>query len=212
VVLGGIFPRSGLAVLAEALRAEDGAWEPTADGRVVVHRTEHVAVSRASDGAVLLGSSERMVRSATEPGSTAEALGLPRTGPGGFAIGAAGLHELAVWPRTLAEGELPLLLGGLSRITGELSLGERVGLSLALTDEGGGQAERLVEWGLRAARAIPASEASPAAGLLRVGADRAHRAPATAGTAQVESSWDREEVDQVFSLLVAAVRSRWAAP
>lgn len=210
VVLGGIFPRSGLALIAEALRSEDAAWEPSADGRVVVHRTQQLAVARAGDGAVLLGSSEPFVRAAIEPSGVDEALGLSRTGPGGFAIGSAGLHELSVWPRTLAEGELPALLGMLTRATGELSLGERVGLSLSLTDEGGGEAERLVDWGLEAARAIPADGSSRAEGLLRVAADRAHRAPRAGQTAQVELSWDREEVDQAFSLVAAAVRSRWA--
>ena len=62
VILGGIFPRgTSTGVLAAALAAEDPAWAPSMDGSVVVHRGLGVAVGRAADGSVLLGSSRPLL-------------------------------------------------------------------------------------------------------------------------------------------------------
>jgi hypothetical protein len=218
-VFGGIFPR-GMEVreLAAALGAEDPAWGLSSGGRTVVHGIRGTTVGRGMDGSVLLASSAQVAESAVTPTSTYEALALPRTGPGAFALGRDALRELSQFPAIAAAGDLPELLGALVGATARLTLGERLTLTLAAVDSGGGQGARTIEGILALARGLPSSDASPAGRLFRAGVDRSPQAqpaprpssasaPGATREASLDLIWEREEVGQAFSLVSEAIQS-----
>ncbi len=210
VVLGGIFPRGpDGGVLEAALRAESPAWTPASDGVAVVHEGFGVAVGRATDGAVLIASSERVLRASRAPSATYQALGLAPIGPGSLALSQEGIRELAVWPTVLATGDLPGLLGGIEQMKGVLSLGDRTSLAMLLVDSGAGEALRAIQVSLDAAKALDRSESGPAAALLRAGAERATSSAPSRRTAEVVLVWETEEVSRAFALLAEAIQDRW---
>jgi hypothetical protein len=214
IVLTGLFPRDVAAPLLGASLASNGeSWTLTADARAVVSATG-IAVGRTADGAVLVASSEAELRAARDDTRAARELGLEPTGPGGFALGRAGLTELARWPSVLAEGELPRDLQDLERLTGTVTLGDRVGLTVTAVDSGNGAALRAAQRSLEMLRAFGHGEPSPAAVVARGAADRASIIPIGSGSmggdraAALELAWEREEVDRAFGLLAETIRAR----
>lgn len=210
VVLGGIFPRgTSPAVLATALAAEDPSWAASLDGTVVVHRGTGVAVTRASDGAVIIASSLTLAVAAREPGSAGEELGLPRVGAGALALRKPGVQELATWPGLLADQTLSQAMSGVGALRAEIALAERPSVTVTLTDQEPGAAAAAVRRGVELAKALDPSEASPGALLLRDGAQRASIAKPVSGTAAVTLVWERAEVDQAFELVAEAIQDHW---
>jgi hypothetical protein len=213
VVLGGIFPRgTSPAVLASALAAEDPAWAPSLDATVVVHRGTGVAVTRATDGAVIIASSLAGATAAV-PARDSKAiygeLGLPPTGPGALAMREPGLEELARWPGLLADQTLSRGLSGIRSLRTDIGLDERPSVTVTLTEGEPGAATITLQRGLELAKALDPSEASPGALLLRAGAQRSKVAPPAHGTAAATLVWERPEVDQAFELVAEAIQDHW---
>jgi hypothetical protein len=206
VVFGGIFPNGvGNGPLAEALHAEDAAWQPTGDGAVIVNTVAGVAVGRATDGAVVIGSSEAVVRSALPSNEAAFALGVLPRGPGSFGANQAGLARVATWP--VAQGQdFPELLRGLTSAAGSLVLDERMELTVVLADSGDGKAARLSKEALAFAESEGRSGAPGTAALFKAVAGRTVISAPDARTSKVELTWEREEVDQAFSMVAQAIR------
>lgn len=204
LALGGIFPASaGNAVLAETLRAEWPEFAPTDDGVAIVHRGLGIAVGRARDRVVLVASSEKELRAALEPTDAHERLGVPRRGPGALAVTGEALRRAEAWPAVLRRPELMAVLKRLSSVTGNLELGERLTLHLVLHAAGSSDAARAASDAVSLMRALRRDEPSPATVLLGSGADRATVSNPDGRTADLALTWEREEVDQGFSLLAA---------
>jgi hypothetical protein len=210
VVLGGIFPRgtSG-AVLAAALAAEDPSWVATPDGVAVVHRELGVTVARADDGTVLVASSAPVLAAARRPSDTYTRLGLPPTGPGGFAFGRAGVEELGAWPPVLGAGDLPALLNGVEAVRANVTLLDRTALEVTVFDRTSGGGAATIKKTLEIARSFSPGESGPAALFLRAGAERARGVSSVSGGASATLIWERSEVDAAFALLAEAVQDHW---
>ncbi|HEX7670669.1 MAG TPA: hypothetical protein VF395_13840, partial [Polyangiaceae bacterium] len=193
-----------------ALASNGESWTLTADGRAVVSTTG-IAVGRAEDGAVLVASSVAELLAARPESSAGRDLGLEPTGPGGLAFGRVVLRELARWPSVVGEGTLPGDLEELERLTGTVTLGDRVGLTVTFLDSGAGAALRVAQRSLEMLRAFGHGEPSPAATLLRGPADRASITPVASGAgdrmAVLELAWEREEVDRGFGLIAETIRA-----
>jgi hypothetical protein len=209
IVLGGLFPKdAGASLLGAALATNGDSWTLTPDARAVV-RGDGTAVGRAEDGVVLVASSEAEFRAARPVTSTSRELGLESMGPGGFAMGPIALTELARSPSALAEGTIPKDLEELERLTATVTLGDRVGLTVAARDSGGGAALGVVTRGLEMLRAFGHAEATPAAVLARGAADRASITPVGDRVATLQLAWEREEIDRAFGLLAETIRGRF---
>jgi hypothetical protein len=113
VLLGGMFPKSGVvAGVAKVLR-EEGRQGSVADGAWV--DAEGWALAQADDGVLILASSIERARAALPAGEGARSLALPLDGAVGIALSEAGLS------RTLrTAGVEPI--DGLSGVTSELAL------------------------------------------------------------------------------------------
>jgi hypothetical protein len=202
VVLGGIFPKApGAQSVALALASEGLPWDLSGDGRTATG-PGGVAVARAADGVLVVASSEAMLGQAL-PARSAPSVPIERTGAGGFGVDAAGVNALA--SALVGTGELEALLAHTSAVTGAISLGERVSVTMSVT--------------VRDAPAVPAlsaaigwleaygkAETTVGANLVRAGLQRSSVASAGPGAARVEWAWEREEEDRGFALAADALR------
>jgi hypothetical protein len=210
IILGGIFPKTTSGgVLAAALAAEDPAWAPSTDGLAVVHRALGVAVGRASDGSVVLASSVQALLDAREPSNGYGRIGLPVVGPASLAISPDGVRELGEWPWILANERLASALSGVDAIHCDLSLAERINMTVRLSDKGRDSGAAAIRETLAIMRGFDRTSPDSAAMLARAGAERAVVAPPARGSAAVTLTWERAEVDQAFSLFADAIQARW---
>ncbi len=204
IVLGGIFPAGpGMAVLAAALHAESPRWAASSDGVASVF-DGRTAIGRGRDATVVIASSEALLRRALVPGGAYSELGLSNEGAGALAATAAGVGAL-----TRMVGLLPALTTGLTHLTGQLTLGNRLELKLVGTDSGDGHAGRDARDALARARDFQRGDSSPTSTLVGALADRAVLLAPTPRSSAVVLVWELEEVDQAFSLLADSVRDRW---
>lgn len=207
LVLGGIFPRGPNArSIAVAFASEGAAWDLSSDGRVAMG-PGGVAVTRASDGAVIVASSEGALEAAVP--SHDPVLPLERTGPGGFAFDSRGVADLE---RRLADAPgLSPLLSHTTEIRGQLSLSDRVAVTVTTEVSQGPSGTRLMNDALLWLRAFAKTEGSPGAGLIRAGLERSSVSSAGARSPQVTMAWEREEVDRAFALAADAIRDAYGA-
>jgi hypothetical protein len=208
VVLGGIFPgESGPPRLVQALTDETG-WTASPDGRRAEHGPTGTAVARASDGAVVIASSPRVLSSALPAAGEFEALGLPPTGAGGFALSRAALSELVRWPWVLASGDLPAALSELAGVSGQFSPGDRIRLAVTFRSSDGKAAERSASGIVELLRARGRLVESRSSSLLRAALDRAS-VRREGSTAVLSLEWERPEVDYALATLADTIRSHW---
>jgi hypothetical protein len=209
IVLGGIFPRSPNAqTIALAFASEGAAWDLSPDGRVAIG-PEGVAVTRASDGAEIIGSSDGALEAAVP--SREPVLPVARTGAGGFAFDSRGVMDLQRH-LSVAPG-LAELLSHTTELRGEVSLlGESVAVTVRADVAAGSNGTQLMNDALDWLRAYAKTEASPGAGLIRAGVTRSVVSAAGAQGAQVAMEWDREEADRGFALVADAIRDVLGGP
>lgn len=207
IVLGGIFPSTDSDRLVNALSDEPG-WASVDEGRRAEHKTTGVAVSRATDGAVIIASSSGVLAGALPPSATYDALGMPPSGAGGFALSHAALAELAKWPQVLVEGDLPFDLEQLESVTGRFMPGERIRLEATFRAAPGRPAKRAAEGILALFRARSRAGEPRENALLRGAVDRAAIRDTPSG-AELSSELERPEVDYALAALADAIRARW---
>ena len=207
IVLGGIFPRAPSAqTIALAFASEGAAWDLSSDGRVATG-PGGVAVTRASDGAVIVGSSEGALEAALP--SREPVLAVVRTGAGGFAFDSRGVMDLQ--PIVAAAPGVAALLAHTTELRGQVSLTDRVAVTVTADVATGSNGTQLMNEALTWLRTYAKTEATPGAGLIRTGAERSVVSAAGAHGAQVTMAWEREEVDRAFALAAAAIRDALGA-
>jgi hypothetical protein len=209
IVLGGIFPRgSDSDRLVTALSDEPG-WTSADEGRRAEHRATGIAVSRAKDGAVVIGSSPALLVAALTPSATFETLGLEPRGAGGFALSPAALSELATWPAVLVAGELSGDLARLDSVTGTFTPGDRVRLVTVFRAKEGQAAKQAAAGLLELMRAHSRSDVGSRENELYRGVvDRAAIRDLALGV-ELSCELERPEVDYGLAALADAVRARW---
>jgi hypothetical protein len=159
VVLGGVFPQAGLMpAVREALQAEGVALRTDASGALVA--AGGWSIGQTQDGAIVLASNLARLKAAWGRSDAMQQLGLPVTGAGGFVLAARDLADVG--------GPLgaPAVIDSVERLRGSFSLGDALGVDLALRLRPGQSAAPVTT---ALARAFPS--ASPAvetgAGELR---------------------------------------------
>ncbi len=208
LLVGGMF-RAGAVVpgIERMMQDEQRPFARSADGMVLV-APGGIALAQASDGVVVIASSEARARAALPPGGVHQQLGLSEEGPGGFAITGSGL-------RSFVPSALLALVPGLStlndvaRVRGDLALAQDVTLqtTVELTRGTGEEAARQVEsllGGVQAAARLPL-----AGGVFGGAADFASRVRVTPGpgaSATLEGVWSRAEVDRAAAQVAAFLR------
>ncbi|MCA9594276.1 MAG: hypothetical protein KC776_13225 [Myxococcales bacterium] len=150
LLLGGMFPKSGVVEgMAKVLR-EEGRKGSVEDGVWV--DAKGWALGQAQDGVVVLASNAERARAALPVGSAATSLGLPKEGAVAFALARPALDRL-----TGAAGIPPLR--GVTSVHGHLGLsGDVTGHAVAGVSPGADAAQEKpqVEASLRALAARPA--------------------------------------------------------
>lgn len=207
VVLGGIFPPTDSDRLVTALSDEPG-WAAVDDGRRAEHGATGVAVSRATDGAVVIASSSGVLAASLPSSATYETLGLPPSGAGGFALSHAALAELAKWPHVLVAGDLPYDLEQLDSVTGRFTPGDRIRLGATFGAGQGRPTKRAAEGVLELLRARSGAGDARENVLLRGAVDRAAIRDTPSG-AELSSEFERPEVDYALAALADVIRARW---
>jgi hypothetical protein len=207
VALGGIFPSSpGAPSLALALASEGQDWALSSDTRVTTG-PGGVAAGRAADGAVLVASSEAMLRKALPADGPPSDLHLARVGPGGFAFNSRGLAELA--GVTAGANDADAVRARATEVTGVVDLGERLTATTSVVFPSGTSAVPLMNAALEWLRVYGRTEGTPGAGLIRVGVERSTVEAVGPTTARVQLVWEREEVDRAFALAAEAIRDKF---
>lgn len=206
LVVGGRFRREGvLAGLERVLREEGHSWSRTADGLALVS-PEGFALGQATDGSLIAASGERLLRAALPVHPTHQELGLPLTGPGGFAVRGEVLRQFVPTPLRLLAPPLGVV-DHVQRVQGELELGADMTVTSDVLVQGA-SAEQVAEGFRRLAGGARAFTLLPGApqGALRA-AERLEMAVAAPDRVQLKARWTRQEVDAAAADLAALLRT-----
>ena len=209
VIIGGRFGGDSLVPpLAEVLAEEGRRW--TLSGRVLAAPGGGVTIGQASDGVVVIGSSERLVRAALPQQDTHQKLGLdPSRSAAALAVSGDFVRGYALSPAAFVTPGLRDL-GNCRRITGQLKLGDPVTASIDVELEPGADADAMkrgVDVLLASLKGFSRVLPGPDFAGERTALDAATVSRAEETGVRVTFPWNRADMDRGARSLAKAVRA-----
>ncbi len=208
MIIGGMFRAGAVVPGVERMMVEEGRpFARSQDGAVLV-APGGVAIAQASDGVVIIASSEARARASLPAGVEYQRLGLSQEGAGGFAVSGDALRALVPAPlRAMTPGLA--VLNDVARVRGDLTLGTDVTMTslVELTHGTGEEALGRVRGLLGGVETV--SRLPVAGGALTSAGDLASRLQLAVGegaSVRLTGTWNRAEVDRAAARLAEFLR------
>ena len=206
-VLGGTYGSSELVRSAYDALGTRAGCELT-DARRLRCESLGIFSEQASDGVVVIGSSDGVLDSALPQSLRYQQLRLPSEGPGGFALSPSVLETIAKSPLSLVNSSLKRL-ADVGALYGELSLAEDVQLAVTALPKAQSSLAPLAEQAeslLGGAQTLMSFAPGPDFGGERAVLSRAKVQVSDQGSLVIRSYWKRTEVEQAARSVAGLLR------